>query len=334
MRSRLVGRSGLRVSEVAFGNWLTHGSQVDLDTARACVHAALDAGITSFDTADVYAEGRAELVLGHALAGQPRERVQIFTKVFFPTGPGPNDRGLGRKHILRSVDNSLRRLRVDHVDLYQAHRFDHSTPLEETMQAFADVVRSGKARYIGVSEWTAAQIRAGHSLADALGTRLVSNQPEYSALWRVVESEVMPACRDLGLGQIVWSPLAQGVLTGKYQPGELLRDGTRATDPRGGSANIRGYLRNDVLARVRLLRPLARELDLSLAQLALAWVLQNRDVSAAIIGASSPAQLTANATASGVELAAEVMATMNTILAPVVTTDPRLTARSSPPRRA
>lgn len=223
MEFRRLGRSGLTISEIAYGNWITHGSQVEEDAAAACIRAALDAGITTFDTADVYAETRAEAVLGRALKDQRRESIEVFTKVYFPTGPGQNDRGLGRKHILESIDNPLRRLQTDYVDLYQAHRYDHSTPLAETMEAFADVVRSGKALYIGVSEWTADQLRAGHGLARELNVPLVSNQPQYSALWRVIEGEVVPASEELGIGQIVWSPIAQGVLTGKYKPGRSRR---------------------------------------------------------------------------------------------------------------
>ncbi len=216
---RQLGRSGLKITEITYGNWLTHGSQVEDDAATACVRAALDAGITSFDTADVYANTRAETVLGAALKGERREGLEIFTKVYWPTGPrGANDRGLSRKHVLEAIDGSLQRLQTDYVDLYQAHRYDYVTPLEETIQAFADVVRQGKALYIGVSEWTAEQIRAGKALADELHVPLVSNQPQYSMLWRVIEGEVVPTSAELGLSQVVWSPVAQGVLTGKYLP--------------------------------------------------------------------------------------------------------------------
>lgn len=241
MKFRYLGRSGLKVSEICYGNWLTHGSQVENEVALACVRAALDVGISTFDTADVYANTKAETVLGEALAGERRESLEIMTKVYWPTGPrGHNDRaGLSRKHIMESINGSLRRrLRTDYVDVYQAHRYDVETPLEETMQAFADVVRQGKALYIGVSEWTADQIRAGHALAGELGFQLVSNQP-HSALWRVIEAEVVPTCKELGLSQVVWSPVAQGVLTGKYLPGQPAPEGSRATDEKGGKMHDR-----------------------------------------------------------------------------------------------
>ncbi|MHB1290445.1 aldo/keto reductase, partial [Georgenia sp.] len=226
---RHVGRSGLKISEITYGNWLTHGSQIDQETAAACVRAALDAGITTFDTADTYANGKAEKVLGKALKGERRESLEILTKVFWPTGPmGPNDSGLSRKHIMESINGSLKRLRTDHVDIYQAHRYDVATPIEETMQAFADVVRQGKALYIGVSEWTAEQIRVAHDLSGQLGFQVVSSQPQYSMLWRVIEDAVVPASRELGLSQIVFSPVAQGVLTGKYAPGTQVPGGSRA----------------------------------------------------------------------------------------------------------
>ncbi|MGY3062230.1 aryl-alcohol dehydrogenase-like predicted oxidoreductase [Streptomyces sp. TE3672] len=326
MEFRRLGRSGLTISEIAYGNWLTHGSQVAEDAAVACIRAALDAGITTFDTADVYAETRAEAVLGRALRNERREGLEVFTKVYFPTGPGHNDRGLGRKHIMESIDNSLRRLQTEYVDLYQAHRYDHSTPLEETMEAFADVVRSGKALYIGVSEWTADQLRAAHGLARELRVPLISNQPQYSALWRVIESDVVPASEELGIGQIVWSPIAQGALTGKYKPGAPLPTGSRATDDKGGANMVAGWLRDDVLERVQRLRPLADSAGLSLAQLAVAWVLQNSNVSAAIIGASRPEQVTENVAAAGVTLDAELLKGIDDILDPVVERDPALTA--------
>jgi aryl-alcohol dehydrogenase-like predicted oxidoreductase len=303
MEIRNLGASGLKISAIAYGNWLTHGSQVEEDAATACVRQALEEGITTFDTADVYANTAAETVLGKALAGQRREGLEIFTKVYWPTGPGKhNDHGLSRKHIMESINGSLKRLGTDYVDLYQAHRYDHDTPLEETMEAFADVVHSGKALYIGVSEWRAEEIRRAHELARELHISLVSNQPQYNMLWRVIESEVVPTCRELGIGQIVWSPIAQGVLTGKYKPGEEAPAGSRATDEKGGADMISRYLNDDILTRVQQLQPIADEAGLSLAQLAVAWVLQNDNVSAAIIGASRPEQVTENVKAAGVRL--------------------------------
>jgi aryl-alcohol dehydrogenase-like predicted oxidoreductase len=330
MQHRTLGRSGLKISEIAYGNWITHGGQVDDEAAHACVHAALDVGITTFDTADVYAGTRAEQVLGDALRGQRREGLEICTKVFWPTGPGANDKGLSRKHILESIEGSLRRLQTDHVDLYQAHRYDHATPLEETMQAFADVVRQGKALYLGVSEWTADEIRAGHALATELGVQLISSQPQHSMLWRVIEAEVVPTCEELGISQIVWSPIAQGVLTGKYRPGQPPPAGSRATDE-GGSGPVSRFLGDDVLERVAELRPIADDVGVTMAQLAVAWVLQNPNVAAAIVGASRPEQVRDNAAASGVRLDADVLARIDAVLGPVVVDDPALTAESSPP---
>jgi aryl-alcohol dehydrogenase-like predicted oxidoreductase len=300
------------------------------------VHAALDAGITTFDTADVYANGRAEEVLGAALQGQRRESLEIFTKVYWPVGPDPkgkNDTGLSRKHILEGIDGSLRRLQMDYVDLYQAHRYDSFTPLEETMQAFADVVRAGKAIYIGVSEWTAEQIRAAHELAQQLGIQLVSSQPQYSMLWRIIEDEVVPTCRELGLGQIVWSPIAQGVLSGKYQPGMPPPAGSRATDDKGGADMIKRWLADDVLTRVQELNPIAGDLGLTMAQLAVAWVLQNDNVSAAIVGASRPEQVHDNVKASGVTIPAEAMARVDDALDDIVVRDPGMTTENAPATR-
>ncbi len=323
MEYRHLGRSGLMISEIAYGNWITHASQIAEDAAHACVRAALDAGITTFDTADVYAETRGEEVLGRAVAGQRREGLEIFTKVFWDIGPGQNDRSLSRKHIMEGIDGSLRRLQTNYVDLYQAHRYDHSTPLEETMIAFADVVRAGKALYIGVSEWTADQIRAGAELARELNVPFVSSQPQYSMLWRVIEAEVIPACEELGIGQIVWSPMAQGVLTGKYLPGQPPPTGSRATTEDGSF--MERFLSDDVLMRVQQLSPLAESAGLSVAQLAIAWVLQNSNVSAAIIGATRPEQVTENVKASGVRLDAELMKRIDEILEPVIIRDPALT---------
>ncbi|MQA32438.1 aldo/keto reductase family protein [Modestobacter roseus] len=326
MEFRRLGRSGLTISEIAYGNWLTHGSQVEEDAAHACVHAALDAGITTFDTADVYAGTKAESVLGRALAGQRREGLEVFTKVYWPTGPGANDRGLSRKHIVESCHASLRRLQTDYVDLYQAHRYDSSVPLEETMTAFADLVRQGKVLYLGVSEWRAEEIAAAAELARELKVPLISNQPQYSMLWRVIEAEVVPTSQEEGLSQIVWSPLAQGVLSGKYLPGQQ-----PPADSRGGHATVGGsmrdYLTDDVLTRVQQLRPIADELGLSMAQLAVAWVLQNPNVAAAIIGASRPEQVRDNVQAAGVRLPAEVMTRIDEALGDVVERDPAKTSR-------
>ena len=334
MKFRYLGASGLKISEIAYGNWLTHGSQVENATAVACVRAALDAGITTFDTADAYANGAAETVLGEALAGERRASVEILTKVYWPTGPGgPNDSGLSRKHIMESIDASLRRLRTDHVDLYQAHRYDTETPLEETMRAFADVVRAGKAHYIGVSEWTADQLRAGHALAAQLGIQLVSSQPRYSMLWRVIEAEVVPAARELGVGQIVFSPVAQGVLTGKYRPGAELPAGSRATDGKGGANMIKRFLDDETLTRVQALDPVAADVGLSMAQLAVAWVLQNDNVAAAIIGASRPEQVADNAAAAGVRLEPEVLERIDEALGDLVVRDPGRTAADAPTGR-
>jgi voltage-dependent potassium channel beta subunit len=331
MKTRNLGASGLKISEIAYGNWITHGSQVEEEAALACVRQALDEGITTFDTADAYANTRAETVLGKALEGQRREGLEIFTKCYWPVGPrGHNDHGLSRKHIMESINGSLKRLGTDYVDLYQAHRFDHETPLEETMEAFADVVRSGKALYIGVSEWRAEEIARAHALARELRIPFVSNQPQYNMLWRVIEAEVIPTCERLGMGQVVWSPIAQGVLTGKYLPGQPVPEGSRATDA-SGSRMIAGLLDQDVLTRVQELRPVADKVGLTLAQVAVAWVLQNASVSAAIIGASRPEQVTENVKASGVVLEPEVLEEIDNVLGDSVERDPALT--KSPARR-
>jgi aryl-alcohol dehydrogenase-like predicted oxidoreductase len=331
---RYVGKSGLKISEITYGNWLTHGSQVENDQATACVRAALDAGITTFDTADVYANTKAETVLGAALKGERRESLEILTKVYWPTGPGgPNDVGLSRKHIMESINGSLSRLQTDYVDLYQAHRYDPGTPLEETMQAFADLVRMGKVLYVGVSEWTAQQIKEGHDLAEQLGIQLISNQPQYSMLWRVIEDEVVPTCVSLGMSQIVFSPIAQGVLTGKYRAGEQPPSGSRATDEKGGADMIKRWMRDDVLERVQQLVPLADEAGLSMAQLAVAWVLQNDNVASAIIGASRPEQVHDNVAAAAVTLEDDLMGKIDKVLDPVVERDPGKTLENAPKPR-
>jgi aryl-alcohol dehydrogenase-like predicted oxidoreductase len=280
----------------------------------------------------VYAGTRAETVLGEALKGQRRESLELCTKVYFPTGEGPNDSGLSRKHVLEACHASLRRLQTDYVDLYQAHRFDHATPLEETLRAFDDLVRAGKVHYVGVSEWTASEIARALEIAGEMGfDRIVSSQPQYSMLWRVIEAEVVPLCEQEGIGQVVWSPIAQGVLTGKYAPGQPPPDGSRATDVNGGDKMISRWLRDDVLTRVQQLLPLAADAGLSPAQLAVAWVLQNPNVSSAIIGATRPEQVRDNAAATGVRLESELMARIDEVLGDVVERDPGQTV--SPPRQ-
>jgi len=325
MDYRHLGQSGLKISEIAYGNWITHGSQVQEQAAAACVRAALDEGITTFDTADGYASGRAEEVLGRALHGVRRESIEIFTKVYWPTADGPNDRGLSRKHITESLHASLRRLGTDYVDLYQAHRYDHETPIEETMRAFDDLVRAGKVLYVGVSEWRAEEISAALRAARELGLdRIVSNQPQYNMLWRVIEAEVVPLCEKEGIGQIVFSPIAQGVLTGKYRLGDPPPADSRATDP-SGSGFIKRLLRDDVLTAVQRLSPIAAAAGLSMAQLAVAWTLQNPNVSAAIVGATRPEQVRENVKASGVRLDAALMSRIDEALGDVGVRDPALT---------
>ncbi len=325
MEFRYLGRSGLKVSAVSYGNWLTHGSQVEEDAALACVKRAQELGVTTFDTADVYAGTKAEAVLGRALAGQRRESLEIATKVYWPTGRGPNARGLSRKHLMESINGSLKRLQTDYVDLYQAHRYDVETPLEETMVAFADIVRSGKALYIGVSEWSAAEITAAAALAKELHVPFVSNQPQYSMLYRVIEAEVIPASEAAGLSQIVWSPVAQGVLTGKYLPGQPPPEGSRATDTLGGAAMIKRFMADATLTAVQGLRPIAEAAGLSMPTMAVAWVLQNANVASAIVGASRPEQLDDAVAGAGVTLDASTMAAINTVLSGVVVDDPKLT---------
>ena len=285
------------VSEIIYGNWLTHGEGVEREAALACVHAALDAGVTTFDTADVYAQGAAEEVLGRALKGVRRESLEIATKVCLPTGPGRNDRGLSRKHIIESCHASLRRLGTDYVDLYQAHRFDDQTPLAETLIAFDDLVRAGKVHYLGVSEWRAEQIAEALRLADELGlrSRIVSNQPQYNMLWRVIEPEVLPLCRREGIGQIVFQPLAQGVLTGKYLPGQPAPADSRAAAGGRAPQFVARVLGDTLLRRVQELKPIAQDAGLSMAQLAIAWTLSQPGVTAAIIGATRAEQVRENA---------------------------------------
>ncbi len=318
MEYRRLGNCGLRVSALTLGNWATHGVQLDDQQAIATVHAALTAGITSFDTADLYADGYAEELLGRALRGSRREGIEVFTKAFWPTGPGPNERGLSRKHIRSAVEASLRRLGTDYIDLYQAHRFDPDVPLEETLRAFDDLVREGKVLYVGVSEWSAADLERAVLIADQMGfDRIVSNQPQYSLLWRVVEHEVSATCAALGLGQIVWSPLAQGVLTGKYLPGQPRPERSRASDSNGADFIAR-WMDDDVLSAVQRLKPIADDLGLTRAQLALAWVLSRPTISSAIIGASSPEQVSENLKAVSVTLSPDVFAAIDGAIEEVV----------------
>jgi len=331
MEFRRLGSTGMYVSEISYGNWITHGSQVEADAAIKCVKAALDEGITTYDTADVYAGTRAEVVLGKALKGVRRESYELFTKVYWPTGTGKNDRGLSRKHIIESCNASLKRLKTDYVDLYQMHRFDFETPLEESLSAFDDLIRAGKVHYIGFSEWNASQISSALAIQDARGyNRFVSSQPQYSALWRVIEAEVVPLSFKEGIGQIVWSPIAQGVLTGKYVPGKKVPTGSRATDKKSGAGMIKGWLREEVLVAVQNLAPVAKEAGLTMSQLAIAWVLQNPNVSSAIMGATKPSQVKENAKASGVKLDADTMKAIDKVLGKLPETDPSKNASPNP----
>jgi aryl-alcohol dehydrogenase-like predicted oxidoreductase len=316
MEYRQLGSSDLQVSEIALGSWLTYGVGVDRDRAEACVRRAFDLGITFIDTANVYGRGAAESFLGEVLADRPRDSYVLATKVYFPMSD--EDRGLSRAQIEKQIDASLRRLRVDHVDLYQAHRYDERTPLEETMEALSEVVRQGKARYIGFSEWTAAQIEAALALPGV--ERFVSSQPQYSMLWRRPEAEVIPTCAANGISQIVFSPLAQGVLTGKYRPGQA-----PPADSRASSEQMGGFLRGDLLSdrtleAVERLRPIAEGEGLTLSQLALAWILREPNVASAIIGASRPEQVEDNAAAAGRRLSDDVLRAVDEALDGVVQT--------------
>jgi aryl-alcohol dehydrogenase-like predicted oxidoreductase len=312
MEYRNLGRSGLRVSEICLGSWLTYGNATSDDTAFQCVEAAFDAGINFFDTANGYARGEAERVIGGALKSHRRDSYVLATKVYFPQGDGPNDRGLSRKHIMEQCEASLRRMGVEYVDLYQAHRYDVNAPLEETLRAFDDLVTHGKVLYLGFSEWSPAQIAEALGIQTRLGLdRFISSQPYYNALGRGIEREVIPLCEREGIGQIVFSPLAQGVLTGKYSPGQAPAEGTRAADP---SQNMFLRLDDATLERVQRLRPIAEGLGLTMPQLALAWVLRQPNVSSAIIGASKPSQVVDNAGASGVKLSPETVASIDQAL--------------------
>ncbi|MBV9438645.1 MAG: aldo/keto reductase family protein [Candidatus Eremiobacteraeota bacterium] len=321
MRYRNLGRWGVKLSAVGLGSWLTYGGSVEEDAARACIRRAFERGVTFFDTANVYARGRAEEVVGRAIRDLPRTQLVLATKLYFPIGEGPNDRGLSRKHVREQIDASLRRLSVEYVDLYQCHRYDASTPLEETVQAMDDLVRGGKILYWGVSEWNADQITAAVTLARARGwAEPVSNQPQYSALWRRVERRVFPACRQYGLGNVVWSPLAMGILTGKYTDAGHPPAGSRAA----GRAKemMEDYFTQPVLDAVQRLRPLAEEAQCTLAQLALAWCLRTDVVTSVIVGATRPEQVDDNVVAADLDVEPRLFAQMNEILAPVAPDEP------------
>jgi aryl-alcohol dehydrogenase-like predicted oxidoreductase len=297
MRYRRLGSSDLEVSEISLGSWLTLGVGVERERAAAVVDSAFDHGVNFIDTANIYGRGAAETFLGETLKGRSRESYVLATKLFFPMTE--SDRGLSREQVEKQLDASLRRLGTDHVDLYQCHRYDEETPLEETMAALTDAVRSGKARYIGFSEWPADKIRAALDMTGV--EKFVSSQPQYSLLWREPEREVIPLCASNGISQIVWSPLAQGVLTGKYEPGRPPPPGSRATSEEMGGF-ISWLLRDQTLEAVQKLKPVAAEAGLSLAQFALAWVLREPNVASAIVGASRPEQLAETAAASGAQV--------------------------------
>jgi aryl-alcohol dehydrogenase-like predicted oxidoreductase len=309
MEKRALGDSGLEVSAVALGSWLTYSGGVGREQTEACTRAAFDAGITLFDTANVYGRGAAERAWGEILRDYPRESYVLATKVYFPMGP--RDRGLSRRQILKQIDGSLERLQTDYVDLYQCHRYDDTVPLQETMGALSEVVEAGKARFIGFSEWPAERIQEALDIPGV--TKFVSSQPQYSALWRKPEAQVIPLCEGNGISQIVWSPLAQGVLTGKYKPGETVPDDSRAAS-KAMNRFIKQWLGDDTLTAVQALRPIAGEAGITLSQLALAWVLHQRNVTAVIVGATRPEQVRENAAAAGVKLSADVLAAIDDAL--------------------
>jgi voltage-dependent potassium channel beta subunit len=315
---RRLGRSGVKVSEISLGSWLTYGGSVAEERAQACIHKAYELGINVFDTANVYMRGAAEEIVGRALNGFERDSYFLATKVYFPMGEGPNDRGLSRKHITEQCHASLKRLGVDYVDLYQCHRYDEDTPLEETLRALDDLVRQGKMLYVGVSEWRADQIADALRLAKEMNLdRIVSNQPRYNMIQRHIEAEIIPLCEREGVGQVVFSPLAQGVLTGKYLPGEVPKEGTRAADSESNRF-MQELMNKEVLSAVNKLRSVASDAGLSMSQLALVWILGHENVSSAIIGASRPEQVEDNVKAAGVRLSADVVSKIDGILKDVI----------------
>ncbi|GAC1332639.1 MAG: aldo/keto reductase family protein [Candidatus Dormibacteria bacterium] len=318
MEYRRLGRSGVKLSAIGLGSWLTYGNQVDRENSTACIRRALELGVNFFDTADIYHVGAGETELGVALEGVKRSDYVLATKVFWPMSDNVNDRGLSRKHIMESCDKSLRRLKTDYIDLYQCHRYDADTPLDETLRALDDLVRQGKVLYTGISEWEAGQIRAATDHADEHGLdRIVSSQPQYNMLWRVIEKEVIPLCEEKGIGQVVWSPLAQGLLTGKYLPGEPVPADSRGADERA-SGPIQGWLQDANLKAVQGLKPIAADAGISMAQLALAWVLRHPNVTSAIIGATRPAQVDENVKAAGVKLDAATLSAIDEALSGVI----------------
>jgi len=323
VRYRKLGKSGLEVSVIGLGSWLTYGNSVDRDAARACILRAWERGVTFIDTANVYARGKAEETLGPILRELERDVLVLATKVYFPMGERPNERGLSRKHIRAQIDASLRRLQVEYVDLYQCHRFDRETPLEETAAAMNDLVRAGKILYWGVSEWNADQIEAAATLCAARGWAApVSNQPQYSALWRRIEERVVPACRRYGLSNVVWSPLAMGVLSGKYADAKHPPSGSRGSGPFADM--MEEYLTQPVLDAVQRLRPLAERAGCSLAQLSLAWCLRLPEIASAIVGATKPEHVDDNVAAADLEIDPAIFEEMNAILAPVAPHEPYL----------
>ena len=318
MEYRNLGRSGVKVSEVSLGSWLTYGGSVAAEQATSCIHKAYELGVNFFDTANVYVRGDAEEIVGRALAGFERDSYFLATKVYFPMGEGPNDRGLSRKHIMEQCHASLKRLGVDYVDLYQCHRYDENTPLEETLRALDDLVRQGKALYVGVSEWSAEQIESAMRLAKEMNLDgIVSNQPRYNMIQRQIEDKVIPLCEREGVGQVVFSPLAQGILTGKYSPGDAPEEGTRAANPEQNQF-MEQLMNEEVLSAVQGLRNVASEAGLNMSQLALAWVLRQENVSSTIIGASRPEQVEDNVGAAGVKLTPGVIEKIDSILDGVV----------------